>query len=399
MHKFKYLLFILIALISILLMVLVYRIINSKIEYTLIDNVKVEFLSDVKVSHFISDIDGELINDYKIDTTKVGKKEIKFKALNNKHIKASSSFYIEVVDTTEPMLWLNSTYSIPKGSTFDKEFLCVDNYDDNPKCKIEGVYDSNTVGTYDMKFIATDSSGNEASKDFTLNVYEPVKKDNNNTTSNSTNIVKGIPLSYFIDKYKADNTEIGIDVSKWQGDIDFSSVKDAGVEFVFIRVGSKLGIDGDYFVDKCFIDNIKKAKEVGLPVGVYFYSYANDEKQALKDAKFVYKQIKKYDIDLNVVFDWENWKNYNDYHLSLYHLSNVAKTYLDYFKDKGYKPMLYSSKTYLESFWMDTDYDVWLAHYVDKTNYEGNYKYWQVSDKGLVDGINANVDINIRYLD
>ena len=77
----------------------------------------------------------------------------------------------------------------------------------------------------------------------------------------------------------------------------------------------------------------------------------------------------------------------------------MATSFLDTLKDAGYEGMLYSSKTYLENIWFDTSYPVWLAHYTKNTNYSGKYEYWQLCSNGKVDGIDADVDINIRYLD
>ena len=119
----------------------------------------------------------------------------------------------------------------------------------------------------------------------------------------------------------------------------------------------------------------------------------------MEDAKWILKQIKGYDVELPIVFDWENWANFNKYHISFYHLTKMAEDYLDVFKKAGYEGMLYSSKYYLENIWLDTSYDKWLAHYVDNTTYEGDYSFWQLCDNGRVDGISGDVDIDIRYLD
>ena len=101
-----------------------------------------------------------------------------------------------------------------------------------------------------------------------------------------TVIVQGIDFSKDnLEQYKNKNTEIGIDVSHWQGNINFKEVKKAGVEFVYIRVGRGDGIGKDYVLDDKFIKNIKGFNKVGIPVGIYFYSYANSKKDAIKEAK------------------------------------------------------------------------------------------------------------------
>ena len=109
-------------------------------------------------------------------------------------------------------------------------------------------------------------------------------------------------------------------------------------------------------------------------------------------------EIKNYQVDLPIVYDWENWSFYNEFELSLNSLTNNAKTFFDTIEEQGYTGALYSSKTYLEKVWRNTDREVWLAHYTKQTSYEGSYKYWQMCDDGLVDGINGHVDINIIHL-
>ena len=120
---------------------------------------------------------------------------------------------------------------------------------------------------------------------------------------------------------------------------------------------------------------------------------------AKKEAQWVLKQIKNYDIELPIAFDWENWSYYNDYHLSFFNLTSMAESFVDEVEKAGYDGMIYSSKTYLENMWMPLEDDVWLAHYTDSTTYKGDYKMWQVCENGKVDGISGMVDINILYLD
>lgn len=367
---------------------------NAIIEITYKDNLTTEFLSEVKVSDFIDSINGKITNDYIIDTKIIGEKVINYEYINNDDIKLRQSFKINVVDRTAPVVWLGSSYSIKVGSkdTLLDKIMCGDNYDDNPKCEIVGNYDLNIAKTYPLTFKATDSSGNTTEKKFNLNVYKP-KTTNNNITGSRT-------VTYFSDvikNYKNDNTEIGIDISEWQGDVDFEKLKNAGVEFVILRVGSTKGIKGDYFVDGKFKQNIERANEVGMPVGIYFYSYATSKEKAIEDANWILEQIKDYKVDLPIAFDWENWSFYNDFNLSFFGLTDMANSFLDVFKEAGYEGILYSSKNYLEQIWLKTEYPIWLAHYTYKTSYSGDYSYWQMCNDGRVDGIYGDVDINIRY--
>ncbi len=372
----------------------------EELDITLRNILEVEFLDKVRVSEFVTLKEGKIKDNYLIDTTVIGEKTVDF-VLQKKNRDYKSSFVIKVVDSTEPIVWLKSNYYVTKGmeDNLKDKIMCGDNYDDNPTCEIIGEYDLNTAGSYALQFSATDGSGNKTIKDFTLTVKEPIPSSNKSSDDNKEKqVTKKTYFSDIISKHKNENTQIGIDISKWQGDVDFYALKEAGVEFVIIRVGSSKGIGKERFVDSKFEQNITRANEAGIPVGIYYYSYANSSKSAIADAKWILKQIKGYQVDLPIAFDWENWSNYNEYHLSFYKLTKMAEDYLDVFKDADYDGMLYSSKTYLENIWLKTNYDKWLAHYVDNTTYEGDYSFWQLCDNGRVDGINGDVDIDIRYL-
>lgn len=356
---------------------------------------KVEVYSEVKLSDLISKINGRLISDKKIDTSKLGKKDISFKYINDDNIKVDYTISIEVSDMTPPLIYQNGVYTVNAGYDGDiaKDLFCGDNYDDNPTCSIEGEYDLNTIGKYDLTFVGVDKSGNKASHDFTLNVR---KKPSGGGGSSAS--ISGVEFSDIVKEYKNENTKIGLDISHWQGDIDFDRVKESGVEFVYIRVGRGDGIGGDYVLDKKFEQNIKGFNRVGIPVGVYFYSYANSKEDASKEAKWVLKQIKDYKVDLEIGFDWENWSSFQEFDLSFKKLTEVAEAFSKTVKAKGYTGMLYSSKSYLESVWYPVNFPVWLAHYTKKTSYTGRYKVWQICNDGRVDGIDDNlVDINIMY--
>ena len=368
---------------------------NAVVKVVLKDNLEADFVDTLKVSSFIESINGKIVNDYYLNTDSLGKKKIDFEYINDDGIKIKYNYEINVVDREAPLIWLGKSYNVTRGSEdnlIDK-IMCGDNYDNNPECVIEGDYNLDNVGSYNLVFKATDSSGNVSKKKFILNVNEASSKKESNGVKSVTE------FSDVIKNYKNDNTQIGIDVSKWQGDIDFSKLKSAGVEFVIIRIGSSTGINGENFIDSKFIQNIKNANSVGIPVGVYFYSYANSVDRAISDAKWIIENIKDYKVELPIAFDWENWGSFNTYELSFFGLTNMAKGFMDTVKDAGYDAMLYSSKTYLENIWMSVDYPVWLAHYTKNTNYAGDYSYWQICSNGRVDGINGDVDIDIRYID
>lgn len=253
-----------------------------------------------------------------------------------------------------------------------------------------GEYDVNIIGDYNLTYVVTDSSGNQTKKDFVLHVKEKKKEEKEK--------VKTIDIEEVLKNYKTENTMIGIDVSKWQEEIDWQEVKNAGIEFAMIRIGYQTEYDGDYVLDPCFMANIEGAKAAQIPVGIYFYSYAKDVEQARDQAEWVKENLENYEIDLPVAFDWESWNSFNQAGMSFHTINKVANVFLETLEEAGYKGMLYSSKVYLEDIWYPTKYDVWLAQYNSKVTYEGEYLIWQMSESGKVNGIKNHVDINVMYL-
>ena len=398
LNKNKILIIAAIFLIIILIIALIIyfntRIVVDNSGFTLKDDLSVNVYSDVSVNDFIKNMDGKIVDNNKINTNKLGKVEVEFIYLNSDERKRKGTFEVEVKDLEEPLIWLANSYSVRVGEdvNLEDEILCADNYDSNPSCKIKGDYDLNTAGNYSLVYEAEDSSGNKESINFTLNVYEP--KVN---SGGSNNEVVYTDFKEILDKHKSDNTLVGIDVSKWQGDIDFAKVKEAGAEFVIIRVGHQNGVGGEYVLDPYFEANIKNALENNLEVGIYFYSYADSKKEARKQAKWVIKQINDYDVSLPVAFDFESFTSFNSMNLSLFGLNEVAESYFSTLEDKGYDTMLYGSKNYLNAIWKYNKNKVWLAHYTEKTDYDKDYMMWQLCQDGVIDGINGFVDIDILY--
>ena len=197
------------------------RVKTAKVEIVLQDDLTTPFLSEKKISDFIIHMNGNIVHDQKINTTKIGEKNINFEFINEDGIKVPYRFKIEVKDVTKPVIWLNNSYTIYKGNDVDiaSTILCGDDEDKNPNCFLEGEYDFNTVGEYPLTFKAIDRSGNETLQDFILHVVEPKKN-----TSNSTQEKKATLFSDVYASYKNEKTKIGIDVSGWQGDIDFEKI-------------------------------------------------------------------------------------------------------------------------------------------------------------------------------
>lgn len=372
-----------------------YRIKHAIIHVELRTNTLEIYEPNSRIDYLISEINGKLTTHPKVDTTKLGKQEITFEYINEENLPLKYTVEVEVVDTTSPFIFQGKTKTITEGYDSDlaKDLFCGDNYDPNPVCTIEGDYDVNTPGTYNVVFTGTDSSGNQSSNAFTL-----IVRRKTNSSSNGGGSGEYTDFQEVRQKYQEENAHFGIDVSHWQGDINFQRVKEAGVEFAYIRVGRGDGIGKEYVEDKKFLQNIQGFNEVGIPVGIYFYSNANSRKDAEQEAKWMIKKIKDYQVDLEIVYDWENWGDFQYYDLSFYELKQSFQSFQKTVEKAGYKAMLYGSKSYLESVW-DSPSAVWVAHYTERTNYLGNYKVWQLCDDGKVAGINGYVDLDILYGD
>ena len=355
------------------------------------DNNSFIFEDTINAKDIIKNEDYDIDN-ITLDTTKVGNNNVYiFYTKNGKNYKELLSY--DVKDITEPLIWISKSYTYTLGSEDNllDRILCADNYDKKPNCYIEGDYDFNTLGTYNLKYIAIDSSNNKEEANFTLNIIKEFETNNNNIETDK------ILFSDIVNNYKTDDTMIGIDVSKWQGDIDWKKVKDAGCEFAIIRIGYQPDFDEDYELDPMFKQNIENALANDIKVGIYFYSYATDSKEAIKEAKWVIKNIKDYDITMPIAFDWENYNYWNSLNISLYDLRQTSNAFLKTIKDNGYIPAMYGSKLYLNSFWSPIIYDTWVALYADNNTYDQKYIMWQLANTGQIDGINGDVDIDIYY--
>mgnify|MGYP002855100904 CR=1 FL=1 len=375
------------------------RIKNAIIKVDLIEDLNIPFGTEINLSYFISDINGELIEDKILSTEKLGKNKVSFNYINEEDIKVSYSFEYNVIDVTPPVIWLKNKYTIYSNyeGNLVEDIMCADNLDDEPTCTIEGEYNTNVVGNYPLVFKAEDDFGNVTTQNFTLTVLNP--PSGGGSTTPQPYVDNRIDIAEIIAEHKNENTKIGIDISRWQGDIDYEAVKNAGVEFVFIKVGGTTGVDSDeYYVDRKFKENIEGFNRVGIPVGVYIYTFAKTPEQAVRDANWTVEQIKDYEVTLPIVYDWENWNYYNEFHLSFYSLTKNAKIFFRTVNQAGYEGMLYSSKTYLDNVWFPVEEQIWLAQYYDHVTYEGRYNYWQMTSSGKVPGISGNVDIDIMYL-
>ena len=187
----------------------------------------------------------------------------------------------------------------------------------------------------------------------------------------------------------------GIDVSKYQGNINFKKVKDAGVQFVIIRIGY-----GQYESqkDEKFEANYEGFREVGIPVGVYLYSYAKSVNDAKKEANTVLKWLNGRELNLPVYYDIEDKSQIN---LGKGILTNMCEAFCDTIEKAGYWAGVYTNKyfftTYLDYEKLEEKYTIWVAQYNDTNTYRGKYDMWQYTSSGKVNGISGNVDMDILY--
>lgn len=363
--------------------------------YITIGNEDIEVFDEVYLSDIVSDTNVE-VEDYKLNTDVIGVKEIEFYYTfdDKKYVYKTT---INVVDTVKPKIFGSSSRTVEVGyeGNLCNNYTYGDNYDGQPECSVVGEYDFNTVGRYDIEIVVTDVSGNSTNYDVTLNVVRDITSNNNGGGGTTSRL----QFSDALERYGNENVELGIDVSEWQGDVDYEAVKEAGATFVMMRIGVVLDSGEEPALDGQFLDNIKSAKEAGLKVGVYLYSKALSKEEAIEEAHWVLKQLDGESLDLPIVFDWEIWGNWNSYHMSFHDLNLMAHSFIETVEDEGYEGMLYGSKFYLENFWEDEEFEnIWLAHYASNTSYEG-YMMWQFSNVGRINGIYGDVDLNVMVVD
>ena len=180
--------------------------------------------------------------------------------------------------------------------------------------------------------------------------------------------------------------------------IDFEAVKAAGCEFVIIRVG--YSYQGELHVDKMFRQNIDRAKAAGLPVGIYLFSYDNNEPDLLRALDAVFEELGDTELELPIVFDWEDFGDYQSYKMSFATLNKLYDAFERAVTEKGYESMLYGSKSFLLKVWKHRDTrKIWLAQYNTAPTYDGQYSIWQCSGSGKISGIRGEADFDVMYLD
>ncbi len=350
---------------------------------------EVEVYSDVTLGELLNGSNFDVQDHTRlIDTSELGEHDIEY-IFDYRGKSYEGRFSYNVTDTTPPVC-LNSGWNpyTKKGETFDLDSIVgfADNYDRAPKLSYAGEVDTSTVGNYPITVTVTDSSGNQTSWETTVFVLNetPAVQDNN----------PRITFQEFMDSYCYENVSYGIDVSAWQTNVDYEAVKAQGCEFVIMRMGYCYD---EIKMDDYYEQNMANATEAGLDVGVYFYTTANTEEKAREQARWIVEQLDGRKLDYPIAFDWEEWARFQQYGMSIHDLNEIFEAFCDELEKNGYSGMLYSSKNFLNNFWENrNNRTVWLAHYVDETDYQGDFAIWQASAYGRMDGISGDVDLNIR---
>jgi GH25 family lysozyme M1 (1,4-beta-N-acetylmuramidase) len=358
---------------------------------------ELEFGDEYDPMDFVSSSTGKVTpSAKKMDTATLGNKEIVYKVTERMYgglVNPTKEFTLnyEVVDTIPPVILYDGDGTILKnGEVFDINNVLAygDNADETPAAKVSGKVDMNKNGKYPLDITVSDSSGNKTKCTMTIEVADSVPP--------GPDTAERIQFGDFVSDHKGDKKAFGIDVSSWQGDIDFEKVKDAGCEFVVIRIG--YSADGKVTIDSKYDDNMRKAKKAGLKVGVYMYSYDNNEAAVRASAQEVLEKLDGIELDMPIAFDWEDFTHFQSYEMSFSNLNMLYDVFAEEVRKAGYTCMLYSSKKYLELVWDKTDKRIiWVARYGDKSGYDGPRIMWQASNIGRIDGIGGDVDLDIMY--
>lgn len=192
----------------------------------------------------------------------------------------------------------------------------------------------------------------------------------------------------------------GIDVSKYQGNIDWGAVAASGINFAIIRVGYRGSSSGALVQDPNFKKNISGATKAGIKVGLYFFTQAVNEAEAVEEASMAMSLASGYKVTYPIFIDTESASNGRANGLSKSARTAVVKAFCQTIRNGGYKAGVYASKSWYANQLNASalnGYCIWVAQYNSSCTYSGKYDMWQYSSKGSVSGIKGNVDMNISY--
>ena len=223
----------------------------------------------------------------------------------------------------------------------------------------------------------------------------------NNKPVTGEQVIQGAKYTFGSDGVlKTGSGNFGIDVSKWNGNINWNNVKASGVSYAIIRCGYRGSTTGALIEDPKFAANISGANAAGIKTGVYFFTQAMNEKEAVEEASMVLSLIKKYKISYPIFLDVESSGGRAD-GIDKATRTAVCKAFCKTIENSGYTAGVYANKTWFTNK-IDAgslgSYKIWLAQYAAQPTYSGRYNLWQYSDKGSIPGISGNVDLNLSYL-
>ena len=283
----------------------------------------------------------------------------------------------------------NPTLKLGAGFDVNDYIGYADDVDRTPELTVEGTVDTSVPGTYPLTLTLTDEAGHSTSQIMTVNVVSEI------TPSSGGGGTKE-EFDTFAANYKREDTVLGIDVSRWQESIDFYQVKNAGCDFVIIRIGGY--DDGSQYEDRYFKTNIKNAKAAGLKVGIYWHAEESSIAEIKSNVAYMMGILGGEELDFPIAYDWEDFGGFQKYGMNLRDINICFEAFCDEVATYGYEACLYSSKNFLENVWTnENDHLVWLAHYTNQTNYGGKYYMWQQGCTGRIAGISTDVDFNVLY--
>ena len=224
--------------------------------------------------------------------------------------------------------------------------------------------------------------------------------DKNGTAVTGEQVIQGVKYTFNGDGSLNTGTVMGIDISKHNGNIDWNAVKNSGVQYVILRCGYRGSASGVLVEDQKFKSNIQGATAAGLKVGIYFFSQAVNEVEAVEEASMTLSLIKKHRITYPVYIDVESANGRAD-GISKEARTSVINAFCQTIRNSGYTPGLYANKNWLTEK-INTGAlggcKIWLAQYVAAPTYGGRYEMWQYSSRGSIAGIKGNVDLNVSYM-
>lgn len=225
--------------------------------------------------------------------------------------------------------------------------------------------------------------------------------DKNGNKVTGEQVIQGAKYNFASDgSLNKGSGTMGIDVSKWNGNINWGGVKNSGVSYVIIRCGYRGSTTGALIEDPKFRTNIQGAINAGLKVGIYFFTQAVNEVEAVEEASMTIGLIRGYKISYPVFLDVESSGGRAD-GLDSGTRTKVVNAFCQTIRNSGYTAGVYANKTWLSSKMNAgalSGYKIWLAQYNTAPTYGGKYDLWQYSSKGSVGGISGNVDMNLSYL-